>query len=109
MVRLILVVCHGNIHRSVVAEIYIRKNLRELGLEEKFRVASRGLQGSCQTAMPKFPNLRQYSLEWGNAEPSLRDLEIEIPETQIATPIDESVASEASLILAMDQQDETVF
>ena len=104
MVRLILVVCHGNIHRSVVAEIYIRKNLRELGLEEKFRVASRGLQGSCQTAMPKFPNLRQYSLEWGNAEPSLRDLEIEIPETQIAIPINEIVAKEASLILAMDQQ-----
>lgn len=102
--KLILVVCKGNIHRSVIAEVCILKNLQELGLENKFRVVSRGLQGSCQTAMPKFPNMRNYPLEWGNTEPILRDLEIEIPETQIATPIDKSIAREASLILAMDQQ-----
>lgn len=104
MTRLILIVCKGNIHRSVVAELCIRKVLQELGLEDKFQVASRGLQGSCQTAMPKFPNLRQFLLEWPRAEPSLRELEIEIPKTQIATPVDKSIVQESSLILAMDQQ-----
>lgn len=104
MPRLILVVCQGNIHRSVVAEICIRKNLKELDLENKFQVTSRGLQGSCQTATPKFPNLRQFPDHWPHAEPSLRELGIEILETQIATPVDESIARKASLILAMDQK-----
>lgn len=104
MTRLILVVCKGNIHRSVVAEICIRKNLQEIGLEDKFQVTSRGLQGSCQTAMPEFLNLRQFPRHWPNAEPSLRELGIEIPETQIATPVDKKIVQEASLILAMDQQ-----
>lgn len=104
MKKLILTVCKGNIHRSVVAELCIRKNLQEFGLEDKFQVSSRGLQRSCQTSMPKFPNMRHYPLEWGHSEPILRDLGIEIPETQIATPVDKSIVQDASLVLAMDQQ-----
>ena len=104
MTRLILVVCRGNIHRSVVAESCIRKNLQELGLEDKFQVTSCGLKGSCQTAMQKFPNMRYYPLEWGHTQPILRDLGIEIPETQIATPVDKGIVQQSSLILAMDQQ-----
>lgn len=103
MARLVLVVCKGNIHRSVIAEMCIRKNLQELGLEEKFQVTSRGLQGSGQSKMPS-PNIKHYPLEWEHTEPLLRELGIEIPDTQTATPIDRNVAEEASLILTMDSQ-----
>ncbi|OHA24279.1 MAG: hypothetical protein A3G52_02070 [Candidatus Taylorbacteria bacterium RIFCSPLOWO2_12_FULL_43_20] len=104
MSHLILTVCKGNIHRSVLAEACISKYLQELGLEGSFKVASRGLQGTCGTAMPKFPNMRCYSLEYGYTEPILQELEIEIPETKIATPIDEGIVQKASLILAMNSE-----
>src|SRR3989344_5878715 len=78
MSHLILTVCKGNIHRSVLAEACISKYLQELGLEGSFKVASRGLQGTCGTAMPKFPNMRCYSLEYGYTEPILQELEIEM-------------------------------
>lgn len=104
MKKLILVVCKGNIHRSVIAEICIRKNLEELGLTDRFIVESRGLQGSCRTAMPLHPNIRQYTLEWNLSLPFLNELEIEILENKVATPIDRNIAEKASLILSIDQK-----
>jgi len=104
MSHLILTVCKGNIHRSVIAEACINKYLKELGLESGFKVVSRGLKGSCGTAMSEFLNMRCYPLEWGHTEPILRELGIEIPETKIATPINENIVEEASLILAMDSE-----
>ena len=44
--RLIVVVCRGNMHRSVVAEACIKKIIQEHSLESGYQVVSRGIQNN---------------------------------------------------------------
>lgn len=104
MKKLILSVCHGNIHRSVIAELCIKKVFAEQGLETGYEVLSRGLQGTCGTARPRFPNLRHYNLEWRLSRPFLEEFGIVVPNEQTATPIDQEIAKRAALILVMDRE-----
>lgn len=104
MKKLILVICKGNIHRSVIAALCIEKVLKGLGLESEYEVMSRGLQGSAGTDLPHFSNLRFYPTEWSLTAPILEEIGIEIPPNQVAIPITEGIANDASLILAMDQE-----
>ncbi len=103
MKKLILTVCKGNIHRSVIAALCIEKVLKTLYLESEYDVMSRGLQGSAGTDIPRFSNLKFYPTEWSLTEPVLEEIGIEIPLSQIATPVTKGIVSNASLILAMDQ------
>jgi protein-tyrosine-phosphatase len=103
MKKLILVVCKGNIHRSVIAALCIEKMLKRLGRESEYETMSRGLQGSDGTEPPRFSNLRAYATEWLLTAPILEEIGIEIPLSQVATFVTEGVANDASLILAMDQ------
>lgn len=102
MKKLIVTVCKGNIHRSVVAALCIQKCLAQKGLQDQYLVISRGLQGSAGTAMPKYVHLSSYPMEWSLTEPVLRELGITVPATQVATPITFEIAQEASIIIAMD-------
>lgn len=103
MKKLILTVCNGNIHRSVIAALCIEKQFRTRGLEDEYAALSRGLQGSCGTTTPRFPNLRCYKdPEWKYSQPVLERLGIDLPENQEATPIDLVVVERAALILVLD-------
>lgn len=104
MKKLILTVCNGNIHRSVIAALCIEKALTERNLGEKYEVLSRGVQGTCGTTPTSFPNLMRYEREWSLTRPLLEEIGIEIPEDQTATPVDADVAEKASIILAMEKR-----
>lgn len=93
--KTILVVCNGNIHRSVIAQLCLSRELVNIGKETEFEVLSRGI-----SAM--YPNLRSYKMEYGHTEPCLKEIGIEIPLDQQATPIDKIIVKQASLIIVMD-------
>lgn len=97
--RIVLTVCNGNIHRSVIAEICLNRELRKLGLGNGFTCTSRGIaKRSKQRNMMDFPE------EWALTEPILKELGIIVPSDQQAQQIDSSVVEEAVVILAMDRQ-----
>lgn len=103
MKKLIVTVCNGNIHRSVIAAACIRDMIDNRNLKARYEVLSRGLQGTMGTDASKHRNLRDYPVEWPLTAPVLSELDIEIAIDQQATPITLSVVERASLILAMDR------
>lgn len=103
MKKLIVFVCNGNIHRSVVAEICLKQELKKRRLDNKFIVISMGLQGSAGTNFPKYKNLSEYPKEWKIQKPILEELGIDISEHS-SKPIDRKIVEKASLILAMDRK-----
>lgn len=103
MKKLILIVCHGNMHRSVIAEQCINKALRQNGLDDAYHVLSRGTQGTGGEGSPKYKNLRDYEDEWKLTEPVLKEIGINIPSDKKATPIDARIVEEAALILVMEK------
>lgn len=97
MRKIVLVVCGGNIHRSVIAQLCLSRELVNIRQEAEFEILSRGIQGTI------YPNLRYYAMEYGHTEPCLKKIGVEIPLEQKAMLIDEEVVKQASLILAMDE------
>ncbi len=103
MKKLIVFVCNGNIHRSVVAEACLKQEIEIRGANGLFEVISRGLQGSAGTNPPKHKNLSEYPLEWAIQKPILTDLGLDITK-HMSTPINLGVVKRASLIIAMDKK-----
>lgn len=101
--KVILVVCNGNIHRSVIAEHCLKRSLKKYGIDEKFVVISRGTQGTCETNTPKGKNIYNYPMELSCTKPALDEIEIVIPKEQQTTPVDLVIVESASVILAMDR------
>lgn len=103
MKKLIVFVCNGNIHRSVIAEKCLIEILKERNLGRKFSVASYGLQGTKGTAKPLHKNLTKYPKEYKAALPSLRKFKIDVSDhnSQKITP---AVAKKAAVIIAMDKK-----
>lgn len=100
--KIILTVCHGNIHRSVIAAACFNQAIENRGVQDRCICISRGLQGTCGEPMPAEESLRDYPLEWALSDPILSKLRITIPSDQKATPIDPETVAKASVILAMD-------
>ncbi len=100
--KIVLTVCKGNIHRSVIAAASITKLLEERSLGGSIAVRSRGLQGAFGFAPPRRPSIRDYPEEWALTQPGIESLGIVIPDDQTATPITINDVAEAHLILAMD-------
>jgi protein-tyrosine-phosphatase len=107
----ILVVDRGNIQRSVVAQLVFQRIIKERGLEQRYRVISRGMQGA--PASPEIPmhnNLRFYSaangsagMEWENSEPTLRELGLLEEFTKHkATVLNRKDLEEAILVISLD-------
>lgn len=101
--RIILTVCSGNIHRSVIAQLCLNRELANIGREKEFEVLSRGVQGVLGTISPKYPNLLSYDMEFSYTQPCLKEIGISIPLNQKATPIDAEIINVSSVILAMDR------
>lgn len=102
MKKLILMVCRGNIHRSVIAEACLNQRLAAEGLSDRYEVESRGLQGAAGTKSAEYSNIRGYPNTWPRAEPSLNALGIDIPVDKISTPITREDAEKAAVIFALD-------
>ncbi len=102
MSKVILFVCNGNIHRSVIAALSTARLLNERGLDGEYEVLSRGLQGTMGTSLPRHRNLREYAHEWAQSGPPLAEIGLDIPKGQQSTPITRQVAELASAIFAMD-------
>ena len=109
--KTILVVDRGNIQRSVVAQLVFQRIIKERGLEQRYRVISRGMQGT--PASPEIPmhnNLRFYSaangsagMEWEHSEPTLQELGLLADFTQHkATVLTRKDLEEATLVISMD-------
>ncbi|MBP0633527.1 MULTISPECIES: hypothetical protein [unclassified Cupriavidus] len=109
--KTILVVDRGNIQRSVVAEVVLQKVIEKRGLGEKYRVISRGMQGT--PAIPEIPphnNLKFYTaangsagMEWENAERTLRELGLTDDLVKHrATVLSRSDLEKAAIVMALD-------
>lgn len=103
MRKLIVFVCTGNIHRSVIAAESLRKILKEKKVSPKFSIASYGLQGTKGTAVPRQKHLSEYPKEWEAAKPTLRKLNIDIRKHSFQK-ISASVMKKASVVIAMDDK-----
>jgi len=99
MKKLIVFVCHGNIHRSVVAEIFLKQLLATDKSSKSFTVISMGTQRT-QT---RYSNLTQYLTEWTASEPSLRELGVDLHKfrTHISRPLTETVMNHAAIAVVM--------
>lgn len=103
MKKLIVFICNGNIHRSVIAEKSLVKILQEKDLDNEFSVASFGLQGTKGTAEPLHKNLKDYPKEYRAALPTLRKFEIDVDD-HLFQKITAIEIKKAALVIAMDKK-----
>lgn len=101
MSGLIIFVCKGNIHRSVVAEHLARKLLRERGYED-VSVESRGLQWYI-SGPPAHKNLMGYGETWKKARESIEEHGIDMSEHE-ARALSLKDMEEAAAVVVMDQE-----
>lgn len=105
MKKKIIFVCNGNIHRSVIAEKYFTKLLKENNLSNNFSVSSYGIQGTKGTTKPIYKNLKEYKNEWEAALPTLQKFNID---TELAKhsfrKITPHIVKKATVIVAMDKK-----
>ena len=94
--RRILIICHANTSRSVIAEALLKQMLRERGLAERIDVRSGGIA----------PYARDGALVSLDARLVLRDEGIELPPDSVATDLknNRGLIGEADLILAMTDE-----
>ncbi|TSC71354.1 MAG: Uncharacterized protein G01um101448_1214 [Parcubacteria group bacterium Gr01-1014_48] len=103
MNKLVVFICNGNIHRSVIAAESLRKILKDNRISPKLSVSSYGLQGTKGTDLPKHKHLSEYPKEWKAAKPTLQNFGIDISKHsfQKITP---TVMKKASVVIAMDDK-----
>jgi len=92
----VLIICHANTSRSVIAEALLKQLVRERGLEDRIRVQSGGIA----------PYARDGALVSLDARLVLRDEGIHLPADSVATDLkmNRSLITEADLILAMTDE-----
>jgi len=103
MKKLIIFICNGNIHRSVIAAECLRNMCKEKRIGLNLLVDSYGLQGTKGTIPPKHKNLSEYPKEWSAAKPVLQKLGIDISKHN-SQKISASVMKKASVVIAMDNK-----
>lgn len=94
--RRILIICHANTSRSVIAEALLCKFLRERSLDERYDVSSGGIA----------PFARDGALVSLDARLVLRDEGIHLPADSVATDLknNRQRIRDADLILAMTDE-----
>lgn len=96
MPRRILIICHANTSRSIIAEALLKQMLDVRGLAERFIVRSGGIA----------PYARDGALVSLDARLVLRDEGIHVPPDSVATDLKNNrhLITEADLILAMTDE-----
>ncbi len=97
----IIFVCEGNMERSVVAEHLFISLLKENSVSD-IEVSSRGTFGADGKKAPKFQNITHYPMEFNAAEPTLRELGLDLSE-QVAKRIEQEDVEGADVVVAMTQ------
>lgn len=94
--RRILIICHANTSRSVIAEALLRQMVRARGLDDRISVRSGGIA----------PYARDGALVSLDARLVLRDEGIDLPPDSVATDLKNNrhLIREADLILAMTDE-----
>jgi protein-tyrosine phosphatase len=94
--RKVLIICHANTSRSVIAEALLKQMLRERALEDRVSVRSGGIA----------PFARDGALVSLDARLVLRDEGIDLPADSVATDLKSNrhLIAEADLILAMTDE-----
>jgi protein-tyrosine phosphatase len=94
--RKILIICHANTSRSVIAEALLKRMVRERGLDDRVAIASGGIA----------PFARDGALVSLDARLVLRDEGIHLPADSVATDLktNRHLIAEADLILAMTDE-----
>jgi protein-tyrosine-phosphatase len=94
--RRILIICHANTSRSIIAEAVLLRLLASQGMDERFEVRSGGIA----------PYARDGSLVSLDARFVLRDIGIHIPDGAGATDLKRQrhLIEQADLILAMTDE-----
>lgn len=102
--KVVLFVCKGNIHRSVVAEMCLNQELEKIGISSQFEIMSRGIQGCCGTAKPKHANMTHYETEWSLTKPVLERLGIDLSgiSKSTAMSVKRSDIRKADVVYAME-------
>ena len=100
-VKNIIVVCWGNIYRSVIAEELLRKIVTDRGMHAHYRIESRGIQGTMGVAPPEYSNLRSYQETYAHTSKALEAYSIKMPENKISTPISQDDIDHADKILVL--------
>jgi protein-tyrosine-phosphatase len=103
MKKRIVTVCMGNIERSVLAALFIQRELTKLNVADEYLVMSRGIQGMPGEPSARHKNLREYADIWPYAAEALTEFDIEWPCDQESTPMTEDIAQQAAIIYAMDK------
>ncbi|MBA4319469.1 MAG: hypothetical protein C0412_13795 [Flavobacterium sp.] len=103
MKKLIVFICNGNIHRSVIAAESLRKILKKQKIDQSFFVDSYGLQGTKGTNLPKHKHLSEYPKEWEASKPALQKLGIDISKHSFQK-ISRTVMKKTSTVIAMDNK-----
>lgn len=101
--KIIMAVCKGNIHRSVVAEACINKLLKERGFGGRYVAISRGIRGTAGMRTLAERNLQDYPQDWERNKPSLETIGIDIS-AHACTPISHNDVECAAVILVMDRK-----
>ena len=104
MKKLIVTVCKGNIERSVLATLCIARELAKLPDGNDYVVESRGIQGMPGEPVSAHSNLMLYGEVWPLAAPVLEEFGLEWPRDKLSTPMTFEIATEASVIYAMDRK-----
>ena len=103
MNKLIVFICNGNVHRSVIAAVSLKEILKERKIGQNFFIDSYGLQGTKGTDLPKHKHLSEYPREWNVAKPILQKLCIDISKHSFQK-ISGAVMKKASVVIAMDNK-----
>jgi protein-tyrosine-phosphatase len=98
--RRILIICHANTSRSVIAEALLKQMLRERALDDRISVQSGGIA----------PFARDGALVSLDARLVLREEGIDLPPDSVATDLKNNrhLIRDADLILAMTEQQITM-
>ena len=102
--RTLVVVCRGNIARSPFASEVINQELARCKRTEELHAVSCGVQGTRVDPVPvKHPNITHYPAMYKPVKALLAELKIDLS-THVSRPIDEQMATQASILIAMDDQ-----
>jgi len=94
--RKVLIICHANTSRSIIAEALLKQLLRDRGLDDRVSVQSGGIA----------PYARDGALVSLDARLVLRDEGIHLPSDSVATDLktNRHLVADADLILAMTDE-----
>lgn len=101
--KLILIVCWGNIYRSPVAQIFLKREIAQRKLENEIICESRGIQGTFGFPAPRHPNFTFYEEEFAAAQSVLRKYDIDLSKCHFQ-PVNKAAIIRADIILTADDK-----